>query len=343
MAAASGPRPRGTAARLADPDGLLHRVILDNLADGVYYVDRRRRITYWNRGAEILTGYGATDVVGRRCFDDLLKHVDAEGHQLCADGCPLVATMSDGERRQVEVWLRHRDGSRRPVRVRTAPITSDGRVLGAVEIFDDATSLVETRQAMWRARHDALTDDLTGLANRRLFDLLLGARLEDRSRYGTGLGLLILDLDRFKDVNDRHGHQVGDDVLRAVAATLEGGVRAGDAVARWGGDEFGVLVGHASRGEMDSVAERLLALVASTEVRVADGELVGVSVSIGGASAIPDEPADALFGRADSALYEAKALGPGRYRFGGDEPAEQALASPGAASGSRPARASAAR
>jgi diguanylate cyclase (GGDEF)-like protein/PAS domain S-box-containing protein len=296
-------------------DDAFHRDIVDNLADGVYYVDRERRITYWNHGAEALTGFAAGAVVGHRCFDDILKHVDGEGHGLCAGGCPLAATIEDGQRRELEVWLRHRDGSRRPVRVRTAPIRREGEIVGAVEIFDDAASLVAARRSASQAEHDALTDELTGLANRRMFDLILAARLEDLERYGTPLGLLLGDLDHFKAINDQHGHLVGDDVLRVVAATLRGAVRAGDLVARWGGEEFTVIANRATRRELELMAERVRALVAATDVSLASGGVVHPTISVGAALASAGEQASALLERADAALYAAKAGGRDRVAF----------------------------
>lgn len=290
-------------------DDEFHKTIVDNIADGVYYVDRERTITYWNRGAERITGYCATDVVGQRCYANILSHVDGAGRPLCLDGCPLAATIDDGDVREVDVWLRHRDGHRRPVRVRTAPIRDTaGEVVGAVEVFDDATRMVEALASAERARHDAMTDPLTGLANRRHFDVALEGRLANLRRYGWPFGLLMLDVDHFKRVNDEHGHDAGDAVLRIVAATLVGGVRAGDLVARWGGEEFAVLVEAADELRLREAAERLRVLVARSLVRHR-GLTIGVTVSVGGTIGMAgDGPASAVI-RADAALYRAKRAG----------------------------------
>ena len=106
----------------AAPDGeidpFLSRVIVDNLEDGVYFVDPERRITYWNRGAENITGYSADRVVDHRCYDNLLNHVDSSGRVLCFSACPLAQTIRDGQPRESLVWLKHRDGHRKPVRLR---------------------------------------------------------------------------------------------------------------------------------------------------------------------------------------------------------------------------------
>lgn len=298
-------------------DNDFHKTIVENLADGVYYVDSGREIQYWNRGAERITGYASAQVVGHRCFDNILDHVDAKGNSLCHTVCPLAATMRDGEPRELSIWLRHAAGHRKPVRVRTAPVRDGGgAIIGAVEVFSDDSAVLRAEQDADLARRDALTDDLTGLPNRRLFDAALAGRLENLARYGWRFGLLIVDIDNFKVVNDRHGHAVGDAVLVGVSETLRGAVRAGDALARWGGEEFVVLVESSDEAGLVDAAERLRALVAGSEVRLA-GLSQKVHVSVGGALARAEDSGETLFARADAALYGAKKAGRNRIEIAG--------------------------
>jgi diguanylate cyclase (GGDEF)-like protein/PAS domain S-box-containing protein len=293
-------------------DDEFHKSIVDNLADGVYYVDLGRKITYWNHGAERISGHTASEIVGRRCFDNILDHVDAEGHSLCHSLCPLAATMRDGEPREVTVWLRHSEGHRKPVRVRTSPVRdAEGAIIGAVEVFSDDSAVLRAQEDALRARRDALTDELTGLPNRRLFDTALEGRIENLTRYGWKFGLLMVDIDHFKAVNDKHGHAFGDAVLVTVAATLRGAVRAGDVLARWGGEEFAVLVESSDEPGLEEAAERLRILVAASETR-SGGITKTVHVSVGGALATPKDSAGTLFARADAALYKAKNAGRNR-------------------------------
>jgi diguanylate cyclase (GGDEF)-like protein/PAS domain S-box-containing protein len=293
-------------------DDEFHKSIVDNLADGVYYVDTGRKITYWNHGAERISGHSAAKIVGRRCFDNILDHVDAEGRSLCHSVCPLAATMRDGEPREVTVWLRHSAGHRKPVRVRTSPVrNADGAIVGAVEVFSDDSAVLRAQEDARRARRDALTDELTGLPNRRLFDTALEGRVENLARYGWQFGLLIVDIDHFKAVNDEHGHTFGDSVLVTVAETLRGAVRAGDVLARWGGEEFAVLVESSDERTLEEAAERLRILVARSETRT-ESAVTAVHVSVGGALATTDDSAGTLFARADRALYKAKDAGRNR-------------------------------
>jgi diguanylate cyclase (GGDEF)-like protein/PAS domain S-box-containing protein len=287
-------------------DDAFHKSIVDNLADGVYYVDPGRKITYWNHGAERISGHSASDIVGRRCLDNILDHVDSEGHSLCHSLCPLALTMRDGAPRDVTVWLRHSEGHRKPVRVRTSPVRdADGAIIGGVEIFSDDSAVMRAEEDARRARRDALTDELTGLPNRRVFDTALEGRLENLGRYGWRFGLLMVDVDHFKAVNDEHGHAFGDSVLVTVAQTLRGAVRAGDVLARWGGEEFAVLVESPDAQGLEDAAERIRVLVARSQTRVG-GTTKTVHVSVGGALATTDDSAETLFARADTALYKAK-------------------------------------
>jgi diguanylate cyclase (GGDEF)-like protein/PAS domain S-box-containing protein len=284
----------------------LHKSIVDNLADGVYYVEPDRTIRYWNHGAEKLAGYHASEMVGRRCYDNILAHVDAQGNSLCHSTCPLAASMLDGEPRDVTIWLRHREGYRKPVRVRTAAVRDEtGTIVGGVETFSDASAVVRAAQDADRARHEALTDELTGLPNRRMFDAAVRTRLENRGRYGWQFGLLVVDIDNFKAVNDQFGHAVGDAVLAGVSKTILGAVRAGDMVARWGGEEFAILVEASEAGSLGETAERVRALVAQSEVRH-EALVLRVQVSAGGSLASRDDTPESLFERADGALYSAK-------------------------------------
>ena len=301
-----------------DPFGLeFHKTIVDNMADGVYFVEPDRTIKYWNHGAERISGFEASEIVGRRCFDNILAHVDEHGTSLCHSICPLAASMRDGDARETTVWLRHRDGYRKPVRVRTSPvIDSEGNIVGGVEVFSDASATVRAVEDAHQARRDALTDELTGLPNRRMLDAALRVRIESLSRYGWGFGFLIVDVDHFKTINNKYGHVAGDAALASIANTLLGAVRTGDFVARWGGDEFAILVEASDEAGLCDTAERVRALVAQSEVHVEE-TVIKLRVSVGGVLAMAHDTPDRLLTRADEELYSAKHHGRNRISVSG--------------------------
>lgn len=292
-----------------------YRAILDQLYDGVYFVDTERRITFWNRGAERITGFRPEQVIGRWCADNILEHVDETGARLCFTTCPLAKAMQDGRPREAEVYLHHADGHRVPVLIRATPLRdADGRIWGAVESFSDNSKLTTTRQHLHVLTNAAETDALTGLVNRRGFERRLSGALAE-AQAGASLGLLFIDVDEFKSVNDRHGHAVGDRVLAVVARTLAGNVRAGDCVGRWGGDEFVVLLWNVSGEQLRLVADKLRRLTRQSQVTV-DGVSVRVTLSIGATLVVAGDTADSVLSRADAWLYQVKREGRNRVGAG---------------------------
>jgi two-component system cell cycle response regulator len=159
--------------------------------------------------------------------------------------------------------------------------------------------------------HAALTDCLTGMQNRRYFDDALKQYLDEFGRIGKPVGLLIVDLDHFKQVNDTHGHDVGDEVLRAVAACLKDMTRYHDVVARLGGEEFAVVAPNMDAETLARFAERIRKAIAGMAV-ISGNVRLKVTASVGIAVWDRSETAVALFRRADQQLYRAKNLGRNR-------------------------------
>jgi len=160
----------------------------------------------------------------------------------------------------------------------------------------------------------ALTDALTGLANRKVFETALEREVKLARRHGTPLSLIVVDIDDFKTINDRFGHSQGDAVLRTVARALADCVRDTDVLARFGGEEFVLLLNNTGREGACRLAERLRSSVAHT-VTGGDPEFLEVTVSLGVASLAADDGPHSLFERADQALYRAKAEGKNRFCF----------------------------
>ncbi len=295
----------------------LFRSLLDNFTDGVYFVDRERTITYWNRGAERISGFSAEETVGSHCFDELLMHIDGAGTRLCHVGCPLAAIIEDGEPREIEVFLHHKQGHRVPVLVRASPIRDpDGAVVGAIEVFSDNSPKMAALQRAHDLEKMAFLDPLTGLANRAFTEITLRARLEELVRYGWPFGVLFLDVDHFKDINDSHGHPVGDQALSIVANTLKIAARSFDLVGRWGGEEFLAILVNVSDRKLGVIAERFRVLVESSRLPIAGGD-GRLTVSIGATLADPRDTVEELVARADALMYQSKQAGRNRVTVGG--------------------------
>ena len=159
--------------------------------------------------------------------------------------------------------------------------------------------------------HVALTDGLTGMQNRRYFDDALREYMEEFGKINRPIGLMILDLDHFKSVNDTHGHDVGDEVLKAVAKVLKDFTRYHDVVARLGGEEFAIVAPNMDERVLATFADRIRQAIASVDV-LTDNVHLRVTTSVGVAVWKGSESADELYRRADRMLYQAKRQGRNR-------------------------------
>lgn len=285
--------------------------VLNDLDEGVYFVDKDRGITFWNQAAEHITGFSAREMLGRFCYDNLLAHVDEQGKQLCLDGCPLHETLRDGKIRSAQVYLHHKNGHRVRVDVRIRPLYIEGEIVGAAEVFNSITAGETTELSVKELEHLALFDQLTQLPNRRYIDTFLDNQIRDLQVLGIPFGVLMMDLDFFKRVNDDYGHDVGDAVLKMVANTFLGAVRKNDFIGRWGGEEFVAILRGVTHLELRTIAEKVCKLVAKSSLTRGD-DCIRVTISIGATMADSQDGAATLIQRADRALYMSKNSGRNR-------------------------------
>lgn len=285
-----------------------YKEIFENLNDGVYYVDRDRRITFWNKGAERISGFSSDEVINTHCYDNVLMHTNDEGTQLCMSGCPLQNSIQTNQINIASVFLLHKAGYRVPVSVRTVPIVENGEVFGAVEIFQVQHERMESLYNVEELKALALTDQLTALPNRRYTETFLASRINEYKALGINFGVLFMDIDHFKLFNDQYGHDVGDDVLRILAKTFKSNLRNSDFIGRWGGEEFIGICVCPDEESLRQVAEKIRVLAEKTSIPYAD-QALSVSISIGATLYQADETAANVVQRADSLLYMSKTSG----------------------------------
>jgi diguanylate cyclase (GGDEF)-like protein/PAS domain S-box-containing protein len=287
----------------------LSREILSGLQEGVVVVDTDTRVVVVNEAAAELFGVGADELMDRPLSAIPVDLLDDRGHLLATDRLPLARALKGEEVTGMVVRFVRRDGSLLWVEVHANPLhDADGKLYGAVASYDDVTARVEQDR---RVRHEADTDALTGLANRRALERTLEAALGRAGSRGRSVGVVMLDLDGFKAINDTHGHAAGDRALREVAARLRRCVRERDLVARLGGDEFVVVLtdlGGRSEAVQDSV-ERVREALSEPFDGMHLNAAVGVAVFPADGAAGPD-----LLAHADRAMYVDKAARNGSLR-----------------------------
>lgn len=288
------------------------QAFMSHLYEGVYIVDKKRKIVFWNSGSEQITGYMADEVINSHCYHNILKHVDKAGNQLCLNGCPLQDTLDTGKINENEVFLEHKLGYRIPVQVKTMPLyDGSGHIYAAVEVFTDMrfnqTQYHQNKKLM-KIIH---TDELTSLYNRKYLDFQLNQLVEESKTFNTSFGLLFIDIDHFKNVNDQYGHNVGDGVLKVISNTIKSNVRPGDVVGRWGGEEFIAIIKTDDLEQLHEVAERIRLLCASSTFKDQKIEL-NVTISLGGSIYKSQENLKDLIHKVDQLMYESKKQGRNR-------------------------------
>jgi len=290
--------------------------LLESLFDGVYHVDREMRITYWNRAAERISGYRAAEVLGKKCRDNILRHIDEDGNELCLKGCPLDHTLQDGRPREANVFLHHKQGYRVPVAVRISPVRNrQGEITGCVEIFTDNSSFRQIVQDLEKYKKEAFLDRLTAIGNRRYSEMTLKKRLHEKREFNTSFGVIFFDIDHFKTFNDNHGHLVGDEVLVMVGKTAAAALRRFDLIARWGGEEFIIIISELSEEDLQQAAERIRVFVEKSFI-MAGSEKILVTVSLGATLASAEDSLESLLNRVDRLMYQSKEAGRNRVTLG---------------------------
>lgn len=284
----------------AAPEGGI-QALLDHIEDGIVCCDASGTVVVANRAARRLQGLGADELTVGAQFPATTGLRTVEGQPVVADAHPLVRSVRDQVPVTEDLVLQEGEVLVH-VAVSTRPLRVDGGD-GAIAVLRDVTAERERQEHL---THYALHDPLTGVANRYLLNDALGRMLDGLGRRGGFVSLIYLDLDEFKAINDQHGHETGDEVLRAVARRLDRAVRGEDVVARLGGDEF--VVAHVTVDRLsdgDAVVARIRKVL-SAPYRFGDLVLdVGASIGWVSATSGGDSP-DSLIARADRAMYEHK-------------------------------------
>ncbi len=308
--------------RLPEPVGAQYRLILETIADAIVVVDSTRTVKYVNPRACGVFAIPPEEAVGKRLEKD---SVFGRIGNLCIQ----AARDLGGWEGETTIENRDADEIHNIYHARFSPIVSANFTPGGTLIvLEDVTreqllrrkltSLAGTLEvAVQEKTHElrvanaklavlARTDSLTGLANRRMFEEILNKELKRASRHGHPIGIVVIDIDDFKKVNDRLGHQKGDEVLTRVAGLLLKSVRASDTVARWGGDEFIILLPQAAARECRAVSERIRENILIERANIELGNGSAVDLSVGWASSTAGDVTTTI-AAADHMMYDEKA------------------------------------
>jgi diguanylate cyclase (GGDEF)-like protein/PAS domain S-box-containing protein len=283
--------------------------LLSMMYEGVYIVDKERKIIFWNSGSENITGYKAEEVINKYCFNNILQHVTEDGKHLCLGGCPLHHTLQSGKINEANVYLHHKEGHRVPVTVKSIPIYDGEDIVAAVEVFTDSRYKIDKLKENEELKDLLSFDQLTKIPNRRYLEFYLDRKVDEFKEFKTTFGILFFDIDNFKDVNDFYGHNIGDEILKLVANTLSTNIRTDDVIGRWGGEEFIGIINCSDLEVLYNIAEKLRILVSKSYYNLVEADDINVTISIGGTVFRETDTVQDVVERADMLMYKSKRNG----------------------------------
>jgi diguanylate cyclase (GGDEF)-like protein/PAS domain S-box-containing protein len=281
-------------------------ILLNQVQDGVYCLDKDRRIVFWGKSAETATGFERAEVLGKQCPEDIALLVDHAGNAVDPERCPIIATLKDGTIRSAELFLRHKEGYRLPVSLRVIPvIREDGEIIGAAGVFTDMSPKVTIPMNITDLERRGLIDIETGLPSRKFLDMHLAARLDEYQRYGLPFGLIYADVDNYAKILERYGRFDAIKALRMISRTFHKNIRYFDLVGRWDVEEFLVILLNIDESRLDIVANKLRLLVADSYITVETGAL-NATVSMGACLVQRYDSVEGLVKRAEQLMLHSK-------------------------------------
>lgn len=281
--------------------------------EGIYVVDKDRLTIYYiGRDSDILESRGAT----RETAESVAKYLPIA--RIPGSESPPVITsflqtlgITPETREDLDACLHPRSqacGHSQVVATIVPVKNQKGEIVGAMQVFEDRDELSVIKRRLEELERMVLLDPLTGVGNRRYAEIHLQSCLDELRRYGWPFGVLFIDVDDFKSINDRFGHVIGDAVLQITAQTLVSCVRSSDLVCRWGGDEFVVVLKNISMAQIGRIAEKIRSIVAELRIPT-EGEPLEITISVGAALGRLDDSTALLVDRADRLMYESKESG----------------------------------
>jgi len=286
--------------------------VFNQLQDAVVCLNKDRKVAYWNKAAELMSGFEGAAMVGKACFEEPALFVDYGGLNVCRDKCPVAMTLKDGAPRTLDVYLQHKAGFRMPASLRIIPVfKEDGEIIGAVEAFTSIAPKVTIPLGLVELEKMGLVDTETGIPSKQYLDMTLNTRLEEFQKYGLSFGLIYVDIDSYGKILEKHGRFNSSKIVRTVARTLHKNIRFFDIVGRWSTEEFLVILLNIDDSRMDIVANKLRLLVAESYITTETG-MLNATVSMGASLVLRYDTVESLVKRGEQLMMHSKWLGKNR-------------------------------
>ncbi len=289
-----------------DLESVFFKEVLDSMADGVFIVDAQGNIIYWNEPVEKISGYHASEVLGKNAFSDYLKHYGQNGLELASKDNPIFKALHSSLTVDINLYISNKNGEKLPVLVSTTPIKdSSGHIIGAVELLKENYEILTLQEKIRELSEKVFIDEFTGIPNKRFIQTSINSRLNELKRYGNSFGILFIDIDQYSNIVERYGKEKGELAIKTAANVIYSNTRVFDMIGRWGEREFVAIMLNVNDDELSIAANRLKLFIQKTGIK-SDSLFLSITASIGGTLASKGDTMRSLISRAEELSFKAK-------------------------------------
>ncbi|MDO9578482.1 MAG: sensor domain-containing diguanylate cyclase [Candidatus Cloacimonadales bacterium] len=292
-----------------------YQTLLENLYEGIYYVDLERRIKYWSKGAEIITGYKSSDVIGKQCSDKFLAHTSLTGKNLCKSACLMRNTLATGSYNKTEVYLRHKDGHNVHISLRISPMyDAQKNIVGATHIFTNNEAYLSLRPDEIKKNYELYYDNITGLPSCYNSKLILKTKIEEFRRYHWPFATFIMHIDNFEHLKKIYELNLLDGIIKHFSSLIKQDIRPFDILGRWSENQFMVILINVKKKAMLMLGERMRTLIENS-VFTAGKNSINLTFSQSGALIGKDIQSEDLIEKLEELLKQSIAAGGNRSSY----------------------------
>lgn len=289
------------------PENLQHkflRSLLENDFNGITILNGKREIIFWNRSAKIITGFSSSEVLGKK-FENFTSMKFPNKKDLCLEDI-LQNPAGKGKSKINFVYIRHKENYLLPVEIKFFIIFDEKSretfLLGIFKVHDIVTY---TKKLINSLKKRANQDFLTKLPNRRFLEFIINKKIQEFKRFSYKFGIILFDINKFKEINDKFGHSTGDRILREFSKTIKLNLRDCDIFGRWGGDEFIAIILKVKKNQLKKISDNFIRII---EKKIFNEKKRGfhIKISAGYTLIHKDDDLLCLIDRADRNMYKKK-------------------------------------
>lgn len=292
-----------------------YRNLIENLYEGLFYVDKKMCIKYWSKGAEKITGYSHSEVLEKKCSKEFLCPTDSDGKKYYGDSSLFTNTLANGSMGQYELMITHKDGHDIPVSIRIAPMyDSKDTIVGATQLFTDNKEHLEHLINCSEEFQNSFFDAATQLPNQISLEMSIGAKLNEFRRYNRPFGMLLLEIDNYEKLNKIYGDEFNVNVLIKTSKLIKKDLRPFDIAGRWSETEFIVVLVNVRKDSVKMIGNRIKDIVEESEFTIGKGT-INITLSISGITATSKDSGKLLIEKLQGTIKKCIFMGGNKFRF----------------------------